>query len=75
MFTESDKQSFISGLKWLENLYIKLAKNKYENWFLDLMIGQELMRLYDRPKFSKGSGYYYLNSCCLPAENLCILKW
>lgn len=69
-FTESDKKSFISGLQWLEDLYIKLAKNGHENWFLDLMIGQEFMRLYDRPKFSKGSGYYYLNSCCLPGEKI-----
>ena len=69
-FTEAEKQNFIFGFKWLENLYKQLAIKGESNWFLDLMIGQELMQLYDRPKFSNISGYYSINGCCLPGEKI-----
>lgn len=69
-FTIEEKTKFINDLKWLEDTYKELAIKGESNWFLDLMVGQELLRIYDRPKFNQNRGLYYIDGCCVPGEKI-----
>lgn len=72
-FTSEDIQKYISGLSKLEEMYLESVTNNEENWFLDMMVGQELLRIYDRPRFTNLGGYYYVNGCCIPGEKIFVL--
>lgn len=72
-FSSAEKYTFINQFQTLENKYIELACKGNHNWFLDLLIGQELIRIFDRPKFITSNGYYCMNGCCLPGDKVYVL--
>lgn len=69
-FTIEEREAYINSYKELEGKYVELALADKSDWFLDLLIGQELMRVYDRMRFSKNQGYYFNNGCCIPGEKI-----
>jgi uncharacterized protein len=72
-FTAEERSSFIASMRNLELRYIELAKRNEHDWFLDMLIGQELLRIFDRPRFGNRSGYYYINGACVPGEKIFVL--
>ena len=69
-FSAESQERFASDYRHLEAEYIRLAQNGESNWFLDLMIGQELLHVFDRPKFGNLGGFYVVNGCCVPGEKI-----
>lgn len=69
-FSSEHRDQFAMDYRYLEQEYIRLAKNGDSNWFLDLMIGQELLHAFDRPKFGNIGGLYVVNGCCIPGEKI-----
>ena len=69
-FTAEERSAFIASLRNLESRYIGLAKRNEHNWLLDMLIGQELLRIFDRPRLGNRSGYFFINGACVPGEKI-----
>ncbi|ANW99895.1 hypothetical protein CSTERTH_13090 [Thermoclostridium stercorarium subsp. thermolacticum DSM 2910] len=69
-FTLEERTAYIKSFKELEKKYIELAISDKSDWFLDLLIGQEILRVYDRLRFAKNQGFYLINGCCIPGEKI-----
>lgn len=73
-FSKEDRKSFNEKLNQLKKRYIELAINEKKDWILDLLIGQEYIRLADRVKFNSSNNYYIAGGCCIPGEKLFVYQ-
>lgn len=73
-FSDEDRESFKRKLDQLKKKYIELAINEKKDWILDLLIGQEYIRMADRIKFNTSTNYYIAGGCCIPGEKLFVYQ-
>lgn len=69
-FSEEDLKRSREQYAMLRKKYIENAINEKSDWIIDLLIGQEFIRLVDRMKLSPRSGYYVKDGCCVPGSKL-----
>ena len=73
-FTKEEKEKFNYQLNLLREKYVSMAVKEERDWILDLLIGQEFIRLIDRVKFSSGIQFYRKGGCCVPGEKIYVYQ-
>lgn len=68
-FEDKQIEKFNKDLNELIELYINKSIRNENDWFLDLFIGEEIIRFIDRPKFIT-NGFYMVNGACVPGQKI-----
>lgn len=73
-FSKDEINKFALQYKQLRDKYIELSINNQQDWFLDLLIGQEFLRIIDRIKFNSAISFYGKSGCCVPGDKIFVYQ-
>lgn len=73
-FTKEEEEKFALQYKELKDKYIELAIRNEKDWFLDLLVGQEFLRIVDRIKFNSAISLYGKSGCCVPGDKIFVYQ-